>query len=317
MSSYLFKRASMAFFSVLIVTSLTFSLLSLMPGNTATVIIQEVFVGDRGYVPTASEIAKVREMYGLNEPLYLRYFHWLGNALRGNFGISYMTGMPVSDEIWTRLKTTITLATISGIMTFIFAISAGLYSASKRGYIIDKVLTFFSGIFVSVPEFLLGMILMLVFSLKMNLFPVSGWGSPTNMVLPAVTLAMGRMAFTTRIVRASSLDVMEKEYITTARAKGLKENHILTHHVLKNALIPVMPYIGLEIGSLLSGAMIVETLFSIPGLGQLLVNSIIARDMPVIQACAAVIALMYATANIIADEFTRILDPRIRFEGKK
>lgn len=317
MFGYVAKRIAIAIVVVLVVSSLTFFLLSIMPGDTTVIIIQKIFIGAPEYNPSQQEIEATKKMFNLDQPLWVQYLRWLNKALRGDFGASYISGRPVLGEILMRLPATATLAIVATVISLLISIPLGVLSAVRQNSKIDYASMAFSTFFIAMPGFWLGLILILVFSLKLNLLPVAGYGGWKHLILPAVTLGAGMAAVTMRLTRTSVLEVLRLDYVRMARAKGLDEKTILYRHVLKNALIPVVTLVGLQLGHLLGGAVIVETIFAWPGIGKLLVDSIVARDIPMIQGGAVFMAVVFSLVNLLVDLSYRFLDPRVRYEGSE
>jgi len=317
MLGYVAKRISIAIVVVLVVSSLTFFLLSIMPGDTTVTIIQKIFIGDPEYNPSQQEIEATKKMFNLGQPLWVHYLRWLDKALHGDFGASYISGRPVLGELLVRLPATATLAVVATVISLLISIPLGVLSAVRQNSPIDYACMAFSTFFIAMPGFWLGLILILVFSLQLNLLPVAGYGGFKHLILPAVTLGAGMAAVTMRLTRTSVLEVLRLDYVRTARAKGVDEKTILYRHVLKNALIPVVTLVGLQLGHLLGGAVIVETIFAWPGIGKLLVDSIDARDIPMIQGGAVFMAVVFSLVNLLVDLSYRFLDPRVRYEGSE
>ncbi|RJQ29311.1 MAG: ABC transporter permease [Peptococcaceae bacterium] len=315
MAGYIARRIAVAVLVVLAVSSLTFFLLSVMPGDTAVTIVQKIFVGDPEYSPSQVEIEATKKMFNLGDPLWAQYLRWLSKALHGDFGTSYKSGRAVAGEILERLPATVMLAAVAAAMSLLAAIPLGVLSAIRQNSKVDYAVMALSAFFIAMPAFWLGLILILIFSLKLDLLPVAGYGGFEHLVLPAVTLGAGMTAVTARLARTSVLEVLRLDYVRTARSKGLPEKTILYRHVLKNALVPVVTLAGLQLGHLLGGAVIVETIFAWPGVGKLLVDSIGARDIPMIQAGAVFMAVMFSLVNLLVDLSYRFLDPRVKYEG--
>ncbi|AEH45519.1 binding-protein-dependent transport systems inner membrane component [Thermodesulfatator indicus DSM 15286] len=310
---YLLKRLFIAVLVVVATSALTFFLLLASPGDTAEVIVKKILVGEEEYSPTKQEIEQVKDVFELNAPGVVLYLKWLSKAVHGDLGCSYVSGLPVTQEILTRLPATALLAITATLLSVIVAIPLGILSAARPNSFWDYACLTYSAFFISVPNFWLALILILFFSLYLDLLPVAGFGSLAHLILPAITLAAGMSAITVRLTRASLLDVLRQDYIITARAKGLAEKTILYRHALRNALIPVVTMIGLQIGHLLSGTVIVETVFGWPGIGKLLADSIEVRDIPMIQGCVVFIAIMFSLVNILVDFSYRFLDPRVKY----
>ena len=314
MLGYIAKRTAIAVFVVFATSALTFFLLSLIPGETAVTIIQRVFVGDVTYNPSQMEIEATEEIFQLGDPLWMQYLHWLNNAFHGDFGTSYISGRPVLSEILVRLPATVELAIAATVVSLVVAIPLGMISAARQNSKTDYSSMALATFFIAMPNFWLGLILILIFSLHLDLLPVAGYGGLDHLILPAITLGAGMMAVTMRLTRSSVLEVLRLDYITTARAKGVDEKRILCRHVLKNAMIPVITIVGLQLGYLLGGTVIVETIFAWPGIGKLLIDSIDARDVPIIQGCVVFIAIIFSLVNLLVDHAYYFLDPRIKYE---
>jgi peptide/nickel transport system permease protein len=314
MLEYIAKRMAIAVFVVFATSALTFLLLSLIPGDTAVMIIQRVFVGDVTYNPSKMEIEAAEQIFQLGNPMWMQYLHWLSNALHGDFGTSYISGRGVLGEILVRLPATVELAIAATILSLLVAIPLGMISAVRQNSKVDYSSMAVATFFISMPNFWLGLVLILIFSLHLDLLPVAGYGGLDHLILPTITLCAGMMAVTVRLTRSSVLEVLRLDYITTAKAKGLGDGRILYRHVLKNAMIPVITIVGLQLGYLLGGTVIVETIFAWPGIGKLLIDSINARDIPMIQGCVVFIAIIFSLVNMLVDISYYFLDPRIKYE---
>ena len=311
MMYFVFKRFLISIFVVIATSALTFCLLSASPGDTAEVIVKRILVGDIEYAPEQQEITSVRQVLGLDQPVIVLYVNWLWKALHGDFGRSYVSGLPVFDEILIRMPATALLALSASLISVAIGIPLGILSASRRNTPVDYALLAYSSFFLAMPNFWFALVLILIFSLKLGILPVSGFGFP-NLILPSITLAMSMSAVTLRLTRTSILEVLTQDYIITARSKGLKEQQILYGHALRNALIPVVTIVGIQLGHLLSGTVIIETIFAWPGIGKLLADSIEARDIPMIQGCVVFIAALFSLVNFLVDVIYAVLDPRVR-----
>lgn len=310
MLKYILKRIFYMICVLLGVTILTFSLLHLVPGDPAEMIAIERY----GEEVTADVIEHVRIELGLDKPLHIQYLRWLGNVLQGDLGYSSRTDRPVFDEIKMRFPATLELAIAGMFVSLIISIPIGIISAIKQYSAIDNASMFIALIGVSMPNFWLGLLLILFFSVHLGALPVFGRGGIEHLILPAITLGTGMAAITTRLIRSSMLEVLTQDYIRTARAKGLSEKIVIGKHALKNALIPVITIIGLQFAALLDGVVIIEVIFAWPGIGRLLVDSVFARDIPVIQAGVLFSAILITTANLLVDISYAYLDPKIRYE---
>lgn len=312
MLKYILKRLLLVFVVVLGVTVVTFSAMHLAPGDPAEMIA----VARYGEDLTQEEIEWVRATEGLDAPVYIQYLGWLEHVLRLDLGKSLITYEDVLGEILTRLPATLVLAISSLILSLLIALPAGIISAIRKNTIVDNACMTGALLGVSMPNFWLGLLLIWLFALSLGLLPSFGYGGIKHLILPTITLGTSMAAITTRLTRSSMLDVLNQDYIVTAKAKGLDERTILLKHALKNAMLPVITFVGLQLGFLLGGAVIVETIFAWPGIGRLLVDSIYARDFALIQGCVLFIAVIFALANLAVDVLYAYIDPRIRYEKK-
>ena len=312
MLKYILKRLLLVFVVVLGVTVVTFSAMQSAPGDPAEMIA----VARYGEDLTQEEIEWVRVTEGLDAPVYIQYLGWLGHILRLDLGKSLITYEDVLEEILTRFPATLVLTISSLILSLLIALPTGIISAVRKNTIVDNACMTGALLGVSMPNFWLGLLLIWLFALSLGLLPSFGYGSIKHLILPTITLGTSMAAITTRLTRSSMLDVLNQDYIVTAKAKGLDEKTILLRHALKNAMLPVITFVGLQLGFLLGGAVIVETIFAWPGIGRLLVDSIYARDFALIQGCVLFIAVIFALANLAVDILYAYLDPRIRYEKK-
>lgn len=255
----------------------------------------------------------LREALGLNEPFINQYLQFVGNLLTGNFGTSFRYNQEALPLVLERLPATFELAAASMAVAIIIAIPLGIYSARKRNSFVDLFITGGSVLGKAMPNFWLGIMLILLLAVNYQLFPVSGRGSFAHLILPAITLGTGIAAEMTRLIRSSMLDILHQDYIRTAKSKGVSDTLIVFKHAFRNSLIPVVTITALQISHLVSGALITETVFSWPGLGQLLVQAVNGRDMAVVQAAVFVIAFLVIAINLITDIVYRLLDPRINY----
>ncbi len=286
------------------VLCLTFALLHMVPGDPVDVMLGE------SASPADRDMLKAQ--LGLDQPLYLQFGQYVLNILRGDFGVSIHTQTPITQLLAQAYPATLVLAVTALSIGLLIGIPLGIWSALKAGHWQDVLVTMLSIRLAAMPAFWLGPVLMLVFAVWLGWLPVSGMDSPAAIILPAVTLGLGLSAILTRMTRTSLLEVLHEDYIRTARAKGLDERQIVLKHALRAALLPMITIVGLQMGSLLAGAVITETIFSWNGIGRLLVDSIEKRDYPVTQACVLVIALSYVLINQATDLVYRWLDPRTR-----
>ena len=310
MWNYIAKRLLLILVVIFGVTLVSFSAMYLAPGDPAEVIAFARYGQDL----SAEQIEAVREAEGLDAPAYIQYLNWLEHVLHLDFGKSVISSDDILEEILLRLPATAELALASLFLSLIIAIPAGVLSSLKQNSLLDNACVFTSLLGVSIPNFWLGLLLIWFFALTLRMLPSFGYGSLENLVLPALTLGTSMAAVTTRLTRSSMLEVLKQEYIVAARAKGLDERTILIRHALKNALLPVLTFAGMQLGYLLGGTVIVETIFAWPGLGKLLVDSIFARDFALVQGCVLFIAILFSLSNLAVDILYAVLDPRIRYD---
>jgi peptide/nickel transport system permease protein len=297
------SRVGAALVVVLGVSTLVFLLIHLVPGDPV-----EAMLGERAQ---ASDRAALRAALGLDLPLWEQYRRYLEGLLRLDFGQSFLDQRPVAAILAERLPATLRLATAALGIAILIALPLGVLAARFRGSAVDSAAMTLSLLGVSIPNFWLGPMLILLFSLWLGWTPVSGAEQPVSIILPAITLGTAMAAILARMVRASMLEVLGEDYVRTARAKGLGEGVVLWRHALRNAWLPVLTVIGLQLGGLLAGAVITETVFAWPGIGSLLVESIKARDFPVVQGCVLLISLCYVLVNALTDLAYVWIDPRI------
>lgn len=281
-----------------------FILIRLIPGDPARVLA--------GLMASEEDVELIREQLGLNKPLYVQYFTYMANLFTFNLGVSARTDSPVLYEVMARLPNTLALALSSTALAVALGVPLGVFAASRKSSRLDTLVSTFSIVGISLPTYWLGLIMITIFAVELHLLPAGGYGTPAHFILPTVTIALFLTAFIVKITKASVIDSMEKEYVVTARSKGLTERVILYKHVLRNALIPVITIIGLQFGSLLGGAVITETIYAWPGLGRLIIDAINNRDYPMVQGSIFIFALLYALVNLITDLIYTIVDPRVR-----
>jgi len=293
--------------------ALTFFMMNVIPGGTAELIIKHTFVGLEESV-TEEQLNQISSRYNLDDPIYLQFFRWVKEAvLRGDIGTSYVFKKPVLYLLALRLPATVQLAGAGMALAVIVGVSLGIYSALRENRISDHILRIVTLFGVSMPGFWVALLLILIFSLKLKLVPVSGYGSLENLLLPAAALSLHSVAAVMRVTRTSMLETLGQEYIRFAKAKGLPVWKIISRHALKNAMLPVITVIGFQMGSLLGGAVVIEKIFAWPGIGSLLVDSISARDLPMVQGCVLAIVTMFLCVNFLVDMTYTHLDPRIRY----
>jgi len=294
---------------ILGISLIIFTILALTPGDPAQMIL--------GENASLKDIEILREEMGLNEHFLIRYVKYIGNVLRFNFGNSYRTGLPVISEILTRFPNTLALAFFGIGLSVVIGVPIGIASAVKQYSIFDTVSLGVALIMTSIPAFWLGLMLLLVFSLNLGWFPAIGITNWKGFILPIVTLAIGSMAVMIRMTRSTMLEVIREDYIRTARAKGTSEGRIIRYHALRNALLPIITIIGINFGLQMGGAMICETVFSIPGMGSLMITSVRQKDIPMVMASVLFVAIAISLINLLIDILYATIDPRIKSQYEK
>jgi peptide/nickel transport system permease protein len=323
MRVYILRRLIQIAPTILMITLVVFVMMQSIPGDPVVSLLGEAY--------TEESATKVREEYGLDQPILVQYFIWLAKLVQGDWGRSVLSGRPVLKDVLVRLPVTLELIVLSMAVALVIAIPAAIIGALRQNTWADYTATTVAMVGVSIPEFFIGVLLLLVFSFGLGgLLPSSGWvylpgtcpsivcsaslwGNLNHVLMPAFALGVGRAAILTRLLRSSMLEVIRTEYVTTARAKGLSERPVVFKHALKNALIPTVTVMGLQVGFLIGGAIVVETLFAMPGLGTFGIDAIIARDYQQVQGFALLTAVAFVTMNLAVDLTYTFLDPRIRY----
>jgi peptide/nickel transport system permease protein len=313
MSAFILRRLLSTLPVLLCVAVFVFLILRLAPGDPAALI-----VGDMG---TEADIARVRQSLGLEGPLPAQFLHWVGELLRGNLGESYYFKTGVAELIAQRLEPTLSLAAFTIVLAVLIAVPLGVIAAARHGGWLDRALMGFSVLGFSVPVFVIGYALIWVFSLHLGWLPVQGYSRLSNgvgpwlsqLVLPALTLSLVYTALIARVTRAAVSEALTEDHVRTARAKGLAERAVLMRHALANAAVPIVTVIGIGIALLIGGVVVTETVFAIPGLGQLTVDAVLSRDFPVIQGVILLFSVVYVLINLLIDLSYVLLDPRIRY----
>ncbi len=296
------------------VTFIVFFILNLSPGDPAAMIL-----GDQA---SAEALAMKREELGLNDPLLIRYGHYIWNMVHGDLGVSYKNNISVWSQVMDRFPNTAVLAVAGILVALLIGIPTGIISAKKQYSAIDNCSMILALIGVAMPNFWFGLLTVIIFALNLGWLPSQGMGEGfipliRSLVLPALTLGTGSAAMITRMTRSSMLEVIRQDYIDTARAKGVSEKNITYRHMLRNAMIPIVTAVGLQFGTLLGGAMLTETVFSWPGLGRLMVDSIKSKDIPMVLGSVIFLAIMFTMVNLIVDLIYAFIDPRIKSQYKK
>ncbi|MDA1535087.1 MULTISPECIES: nickel ABC transporter permease [Bacillus cereus group] len=303
MLMFIFRRILQLIPVLFGVVFVVFLIMQMVPGDPALLIA--------GEGASKETVEQIRHQLGLDKPFIMQYFSYIGNILQGDFGVSIRSNRPVLDEVLIRLPITIELALCSIVITVVIGMIAGIISATKQYSWTDVSIMIIALLGVSLPSFWFGLMLIFYFSVQIQIFPVSGWGTWMHMVLPALTLGASGAAIVARMTRSSMLDVIRQDYIRTARAKGIKERVVIYKHALRNALIPVITVVGLQFGALLGGTVLVESVFAINGLGRLIVDAIRMRDLPMLQGGVLIASVIFVLVNLIVDILYRHFNKRI------
>ena len=306
MIRYISLRLLFALPALWLIVTLVFLLVHIVPGDPVQQMLGE---GAR-----AGDLIQLRHALGLDVPISTQYKHYLAGVVRGDLGDSFRFQQPVTRVVLAHYPATLELAIVALLACAAIGIPAGLLAAARRGTSTDHAVGLFTLFGLSVPNFALGPVLILVFSVILGWLPVSGRGGPSHLILPAITLGAALAAILTRMVRTSVIEELSSDYVRTAHAKGLSPSAVLFRHAFRNALIPILTILGLQFGTLLAGTVITETIFSWPGIGRLAVQAIDARDYPLLQGCILLIAFSYVVVNLLTDVICAFVDPRVRFE---
>jgi len=317
MGKYIIRRLFDLLPTIFVVAVIVFIITRLIPGDPASVML--------GPQASVEDIEALRQNLGLNDPLYVQFFHYIGDLLRGNFGVSLTYNEPIVQLIMERFPNTLILAASALIIAFMIGVPAGIISASKQNSLLDYSVMLVSLIGVSMPIFWLGVMLVLYFSVNLGWFPATGMGSMDDglisyikhLILPSITLATIPMATFARITRSSMLEVISQDYIKTARSKGLSEFWVICKHAFKNALTPLLTVLGMQISMMLGGAVLTETIFSWPGMGRLIVDAIDKRDFVVVQGTVLFIAVIFVLVNLFVDVMYKVVNPRVNLSSNK
>jgi len=304
MRNNLFKTILSVFFQIIGIFFITFMILHLLPGDPVQVIL-----GESSAIADQEEL---RAQLGLNKPIHIQMINSFTQIIQGNFGISILSGMPIKSQLISAIKNTYILAFTAMALALFFGIAGGIFAAKYRHTLLDKLIVNLSLFFISIPHFFLGPLLMLLMSIWLGWLPISGMDSHSSIILPAFTLALGMLAVIIKMTRNCMIEIIDSDPVRTARAKGMTEWAITINHVFRLVLIPLITIFGMQFGSLLSGAVITETLFNWDGLGLLLVNSIQTRDYPVTQSCVLAIAISYVLVNFLTECLYKVIDPRMK-----
>jgi len=306
MIRYISLRLLFAIPALWLIVTMVFLLAHIVPGDPVQQMLGE---GAR-----AEDLQQLRHSLGFDLPIPAQYWHYLGGVVRGDLGESFRFQEPVARVVVSHYPATLELAIVALLVCAAIGIPAGLLAAERRGTSTDRAVGLFTLLGLSIPNFALGPILILVFSVMFGWLPVSGRGGAAHLILPAITLGASLAAILTRMVRTAAIEELSSDYVRTARAKGLSPSAVLFRHAFRNALIPILTILGLQFGTLLAGAIVTETIFSWPGIGRLAVQAIGSRDYPLLQGCILLIAVSYVLVNLLTDAMYALVDPRVRFE---
>lgn len=309
MIKYILKRILAMIPILLGVSFIVFLILDFAPGDPARQIL--------GFEATEEAVAELREEMGLNDPMIVRYCRYVFNAVRGDFGSSYKTGFAVTHQIGLKIPYTFRLMIICTIVSLVVAIPLGIIAALKQNSVFDALCMGLSLLGVSLPSFWIGLVLILLFSVKLGWLPASGGESNLSIVLPVITLTLNGLASIARTTRSAMLEVIKADYIRTARAKGLSKREIVFKHALPNCLIPILTVVGIQMCYMISGTVLVESIFAWPGMGRLLVSAVTDRDIPLTMGCILMFAICFSTINLCVDLMYAVVDPRIKAQYKK
>jgi peptide/nickel transport system permease protein len=318
MGVYLLNRFIQSIIIVLLVSVIIFLTMRLLPGDPILMLV----TASEAETDTQAQMDQLRRENGLDKPLFVQYFNWLGGVVRGDLGRSILQREPVANEIIRRLPITLNVGLIAFVISIILGVIGGIICAVRRGTWIDTLVTFFTNLGITVPNFWLGIVLVYIFAVKLGWLPVQGYTSPftdfakniRQLIMPVACLSVFSMASIARQTRSSMLEVLYQDYIRTAWSKGLKERIVILRHGLKNALIPVVTLMGVSFSMIIGGAVVVETVFNIPGMGRLAVASVLNQDYPYVQGITLIVAVTIVLTNLLVDIINSWLDPKIRYD---
>ncbi len=311
---WLLRRLGLVFYTLLVVSVIVFGITQVLPADAATTLL--------GENATAEALAAVRARLGLDQPVVVQYWHWLSGVATGDFGTSMRTGQPVAPVLMLALGRSLLVAVCALLLVMVLAVPLGVVAALRRGGAIDLGAGLMSYVGVSLPEFVTGTLLLMLLADRLGWLPATGYvalsddpvDAVRHLVLPVLTVSLVLMAHISRMVRSETVDVLHSDYIRAARLKGLPPGRIVLGHVLRNAMLPVVTVLALDVGYLLGGIIVVEEIFALPGIGRAVITAITSRDLPTLQAAALIMAATYAVANLLADMALSVLDPRIRYD---
>lgn len=309
MYKYIIKRVLLMIPVLLGISFVVFFLMDLTPGSPADIIL--------GDLAPASAKAQLNEELGWNKPFLERYVTYIVNAVQGDFGLSYTSNLPVVDEIFSRFPTTFRLALYSMILAALIGIPVGIVCAVKQYSLVDNISTIFALVFISIPSFWLGLLMILLFSVKLHWLPSFGSASFVNFIMPSITCSAATLATLIRMTRSTMLEVIRQDYIRTAYAKGATEGRVIIKHAIRNALIPIITIVGINFGYMLGGAVITENVFGMSGIGNMLLTAIRSKDIPMVMGGVLIIAVMFSVINLLLDILYAFVDPRVKAQYRR
>lgn len=307
LATYLLKRLVASIVTLLGVIFVLVALIQFLPGDPARVIA--------GLRATPAQVARIRDQMGLDDSVLAQFWRFLDHLAHGNMGVSARTGDGVVSEIWARLPFTLELAFLGTLVGIVAGITLGVIAATHKDTWTDSIVSIVGVMGISMPVYWLGILLIMLFAVTLNVLPASGASSLRSLILPSITVGVFSMAIVARMTRSTMIDELGQDYVRTVRAKGVVEGLVVYKHALRNAFVPILTVIGLQFGTLLGGAVLTETVFAWPGIGRLLVDSIVARDYPMVQGIIFVFAAMFIVVNVITDLLYTVVDPRVRLYG--
>ena len=310
MGKYLVRRIFAIIFVLWAVATLTYFTVHVTPGDTATAIIIQT-QGEEAV--NEATLAAVREKFDLERPVIVQYFDWLGHIFTGDFGISYKYNLPVLDMLKARLPNTLALGFLACAISLLIALPLGVLSALRHNRVFDHLCRLITLSLASFPGFWLAIMGIVFFSIRLGVLPTSGMNSPNSIILPALTLSVGMTASAMRMMRSSTLDVLNQDYMIVARAKGLSKREVMMKHGFRNAIPPIITLVGLQIGHILGGSVIIENIFAWPGVGDLFINAVYSKDLLMMEGCVILIAFGYAFINLVVDIIYAFIDPRVKY----
>lgn len=313
MGSFILRRLGLIVFVLWAVMTMVFFMVHITPGDAAELILIQT---NGPEAVNEESLRAITQRYNLDEPIFIQYVNWLGSVIQGDFGTSYRYNTPVSTMLMARLPNTLYVGGCALLLSLAIGLPLGIISALKHNKPFDHATRVFVLFFASFPGFWVAIMLVMIFSIWLGVLPTSGMGTPQSIILPAFTLSIASIASTTRMMRTSMLDVLDQDYMTVACAKGLSRFQVIWKHGIRNAIPPIITLVALQVGHILGGAVVIETIFAWPGLGDLFINAVNSKDTPMIEGCTILIAFGYAFFNLVADIIYAAIDPRVKYNDE-